>query len=172
MGGIVEMVTGKPSSDRKPKAENYGNPYAQDLLARLLASIDEYKDRTTPAWRGKVPTEQRPYEWRSDEERARIRKDELQNADDQNRAPRDFAVNEPQEDPETSSKEAVRQLADQRATTQEQTQENDELVQRAYKEARRGVPISMARRNAMSPQQRGPFAQSADQIRKYIYGGR
>lgn len=100
MGGVadtfsstVSNLTGKASKDQKPDAAKYKNPYQEELMARVLGAIDRYNDkRGVNAY---IPKEMRPYELRSDEERAGIRAREPQQAKDENRPERNLAINEP-----------------------------------------------------------------------------
>lgn len=136
MGGVTRVITGKPSSSEKPDKENYGNPWAADIMARLLASIDEYKSRTTPNWRDFVPPEQRPYEWRSDEERKGIRDREATDADQEDRPKRPFGINEADAD---DSAEMVTQPQEEQTEQTQKKEYSDAAFAAAYDAARRGM---------------------------------
>jgi len=139
MGGLVRNITGRASSRELPDKSQYGNPYAEDLLARMLAAIDTYNNQHGAY--AAMPEEQRPYELRSDEERRAIRAREEQDAKDEDRPKRRFAVNEPDEnDPITptaaadeegqkgNSADLIRDVFQRKAAaeTQGQSEEGDE----------------------------------------------
>jgi hypothetical protein len=91
--GSISTLTGKASKDQKPDEKKYKNPYQEELMARILGAIDRYNDkRGVNAY---IPKEQRPYELRSDEERAGIRAREPQQAKDERRPERNLGINEP-----------------------------------------------------------------------------
>jgi hypothetical protein len=168
MGGVVRTITGEPSSGEKPSRENYGNPYSEDLLARFLAAMDEYKDRTSPGWRAYVPPEQAPYQWRPDEERAEIRGRELEQADEENRPARNLAINEP------TTKTSEDMLADREESrsVQDSQAEQDQAFASAIEAARRGQLVNRRMFAADKYSASNNLASKKNELRDYIVRGR
>jgi len=79
MGRVVDAFSADGSDpNRLPDKENYQLPYADDTRVRLLAIVDGYiKKHGLDAF---IPAENRPYEYRNDEERGIIRDEKIYQA--------------------------------------------------------------------------------------------
>jgi hypothetical protein len=127
MGGAVRAITGKASSREKPQAEYYGNPYTEELMARVLGAIDRYNEKRGGI-RQYIPKENLPYEMRPDAERDAIRAREAQDADDDNRPARRLGINEPDENdvPEIEESEDSGEMVSAKMKTKQMQGEVEE----------------------------------------------